>query len=87
MVIGRFWRVTFSVFSHYPLFGTLPYLEIKTSAQLLLLNLPVGRSSSSLFALACVLLVLPLSKSLLVRMIRSFGPCTSQCVATGTANT
>jgi hypothetical protein len=23
--IGPFWRVTFSVFSHCPLFGTLPY--------------------------------------------------------------
>jgi hypothetical protein len=25
MVIGRFWRVTFSIFFHYPLFWTLPY--------------------------------------------------------------
>ncbi len=28
MVMGRFLRVTFSVFSHYLLFGTHPYGEI-----------------------------------------------------------
>jgi hypothetical protein len=32
MVMRRFWRVTFSVFSHYPLFWTLPYIYSECKA-------------------------------------------------------